>query len=197
MKQKSGGAFLQWHGKGNHASMVDAAILGVTEVDVHVNANPTPTACRRVAELPLLRPHHPGMRTRNATRRVRRTAYSWGSMKVCRQGGRRCRTMTSACASRIAAWVEQARCLLCVLFGSRARGGSIVKGDVDLALHFAKLPDPARRLQIIGELQDTCGSDDVDVAFLHLRTDPVLRFEVFRTGRPLARLARVCSSTRR
>jgi hypothetical protein len=61
----------------------------------------------------------------------------------------------------------------------------MVKDDVDLALHFEELPDATRRLQIIGELQDTCGSDDVDVAFLHLHTDPVLRFEIFRTGRPL------------
>ena len=28
-----------WHGKGNYASMVDAAILGATEVDVSFNAN--------------------------------------------------------------------------------------------------------------------------------------------------------------
>jgi predicted nucleotidyltransferase len=86
---------------------------------------------------------------------------------------------------RLAAWAERAGCLLCVLFGSRANNGPIVRGDVDLAVRFKELPDPARRLQIIGELQDACGPHAVDVVFLHRDTDPVLRFEIFRTGRPL------------
>lgn len=82
-------------------------------------------------------------------------------------------------------WAEESGCRLCVLFGSRARAGPPVERDVDLALWFEKLPDPARRLRIIGELQDACGSDGADVVFLHERTDPVLRFEVFRGGEPL------------
>lgn len=87
--------------------------------------------------------------------------------------------------ARIAAWAERAGCLLCVLFGSRANGGPVVRGDVDLALRFEELMDPPRRLRIIGELQDACGPHEVDVVFLHGNTDPVLRFEIFRTGRPL------------
>ena len=82
-------------------------------------------------------------------------------------------------------WVEASGAHLCVLFGSRAGNGPQVKGDVDLALRFSKLPSPDRRLEILGELQDVCGVPDVDLVFLHERTEPVLRFEIFRTGRPV------------
>lgn len=74
---------------------------------------------------------------------------------------------------------------MCVLFGSTATGAGAVEGDVDLAVWFEPLPEPRRRLAMIGELQELCGSRPVDVVFLHRDTDPVLRFEVFRTGRPL------------
>lgn len=56
---------------------------------------------------------------------------------------------------------------------------------MDLAVVFPELPGPERRLAVIGELQDLCDPATVDVVFLHPDTDPVLRFEVFRTGEPL------------
>lgn len=86
---------------------------------------------------------------------------------------------------RLCAWAEDSGCRLLVLFGSRAGSGPVVKGDVDLAVDYLKLPDPRQRLVIVGELQEICGSDMADVVFLHRGTDPVLRFEVFRGGQPL------------
>lgn len=80
------------------------------------------------------------------------------------------------------AWARAGGCRLCVLFGSRAGDGSVVRGDVDVALLFPDLPSPERRLAILGELQDACGAEEIDVVFLHPGTDPVLRFEVFRGG---------------
>lgn len=72
-----------------------------------------------------------------------------------------------------------------VLFGSSAVAGASRARDVDLALSFRELPGPARRLAMIGELQDLCGARRVDVVFLRPETDPVLRFEIFRRGTPL------------
>lgn len=82
-------------------------------------------------------------------------------------------------------WASGAGCRLCVLFGSTATGSGGVEGDVDLALSFDAVPEPRRRLAMLGELQDLCAPRRPDVVFLHTETNPVLRFEVFRTGRPL------------
>jgi len=79
-------------------------------------------------------------------------------------------------------WAEASACRLCVLFGSRAGTGPTVKADVDIALDFAEFPGPDTRLDIIGEIQALCGEAMADVVFLHARTDPVLRFEIFRQG---------------
>lgn len=87
--------------------------------------------------------------------------------------------------SRLCAWAETSGCRLCVLFGSRASGTPSVKGDVDVAVQFADLPAPERRLEMVGEMQDLCGASMADLVFLHVRTDPVLRFEIFRTGIPV------------
>jgi hypothetical protein len=74
---------------------------------------------------------------------------------------------------------------LCVLFGSRAGSHPRPGADVDVALAFGKLPAPERRLQIIGRLQTAVGAAAADVVFLHAGTDPVLRFEIIRSGRVL------------
>lgn len=87
--------------------------------------------------------------------------------------------------NRLGDWARDAGCRLCVLFGSKAGAGPEVEGDVDVALDFPDLPGPERRLDIIGEIQDLCGSSSADVVFLHPGTDPVLRFEVFRGGFPV------------
>jgi predicted nucleotidyltransferase len=82
-------------------------------------------------------------------------------------------------------WARQSGADLCVLFGSRAAPAPRVTGDVDVAVLFASLPSPERRLKLLGELQGACGGDDADLIFLHEQTEPVLRFEIFRTGKPV------------
>lgn len=84
---------------------------------------------------------------------------------------------------RLAAWAEASGSRLCVLFGSRAGAKAPSSSDVDVAIQFPTLPPPERRLELIGEVQDICGSAMADLVFLHVRTDPVLRFEIFRSGR--------------
>jgi predicted nucleotidyltransferase len=71
---------------------------------------------------------------------------------------------------------------LCVLFGSRGRSSGTARSDVDLALSYRVMPSPEQRLQIIGLFQAAAGHVPVDVVFLHRDTDPVLRFEIFRSG---------------
>lgn len=79
-------------------------------------------------------------------------------------------------------WAERSGCDLCVLFGSRAGGGPRVAGDLDVAARFPSMPSPDRRLRLIAELQSAAGPERADLVFLHEDTDPVLRFEIFRTG---------------
>jgi len=87
----------------------------------------------------------------------------------------------------LADWARSAGCRLMVLFGSAAAGPERAARarDLDVALWFRPLPPPERRLAIIGELQDLVDPRRVDAVFLTPDTDPVLRFEVFRGGRPL------------
>lgn len=91
---------------------------------------------------------------------------------------------------RLAAWAEASGSRLCVLFGSRADAEPTSSSDVDIAIQFPTLPPPERRLELIGEAQGICGSAMADLVFLHLRTDPVLRFEIFRSGRPVFEAAK-------
>lgn len=98
---------------------------------------------------------------------------------------------------RLHTWAERSGVRLCVLFGSQvgadaANAGAgaaspspSARSDVDIAIQFPTLPPPERRLELIGEAQDICGEAMADVVFLHLRTDPVLRFEIFRSGTPV------------
>lgn len=87
--------------------------------------------------------------------------------------------------TRLGRWAEASGCRLLVVFGSSARGGPGPARDVDLAVSFPELPPPEERLALIGRLQDIVHPRDVDIVFLRPATDPVLRFEVFRTGVPL------------
>lgn len=82
-------------------------------------------------------------------------------------------------------WAEDAGCRLVVVFGSRASGRSGPMSDLDVAVDFSEMPEPLRRLRIAGEIQDRLEADRADVVFLHPGTDPVLRFEIFRHGRPV------------
>lgn len=77
-----------------------------------------------------------------------------------------------------------AGCRLAILFGSAAAGQERAR-DVDVALAFDEMPEPARRLELIGEIQEITHPRPADVVFVHRDTSPVLRFEVFRQGRPI------------
>ena len=106
-----------------------------------------------------------------------------------RPGGDESRGEGSAVAdgtkAQLARWAGASGCHLLVLFGSSASGKAKRPRDVDLALLFADLPGAERRLSIIGELQDLCGRQRVDVVYIRPETDPVLRFEIFRHGTPI------------
>jgi predicted nucleotidyltransferase len=88
-------------------------------------------------------------------------------------------------AEELAGWATRNRCRLMVLFGSAGRGRTGRLSDLDIAIDLDPVPIPERRLRMIGEIQELCGDRTADVVFLHRGTDPVLRFEVFRTGRAL------------
>jgi predicted nucleotidyltransferase len=77
-----------------------------------------------------------------------------------------------------------AGCRLAILFGSSAAGQERAR-DVDVALAFDELPEPARRLELLADVQEITHPRPADVVFLHRDTSPVLRFEVFRQGRPV------------
>jgi predicted nucleotidyltransferase len=89
-------------------------------------------------------------------------------------------------AAALGEWARRAGCDLLVVFGSAAAGRAHPRSDIDIALLFDPMPEPELRLEMIGQLQDVCGHGrSVDVVFLHRDTDPVLGFEVFRTGVPI------------
>ena len=82
-------------------------------------------------------------------------------------------------------WAKTAPCKLLIVFGSSARQQTHPRSDVDIGVMFDELPPPERRLSMIGEIQDRCGRARADVVFLRSATDPVLRFEIFRSGIPI------------
>ena len=74
-----------------------------------------------------------------------------------------------------------------MLFGSAAVApeGRGPASDLDIAVEFPELPPPEDRLEVIRELQALVDPQSVDVVFLHGELDPVLRFEIFRSGQLL------------
>lgn len=93
--------------------------------------------------------------------------------------------VTADVRKALGAWAEEEGCRLLVVFGSAAEDRASATSDLDLAVQFDTLPGPGARLRMIGELQDRCAGRPVDVVFLRPATDPVLRFEVFRSGEPV------------
>jgi predicted nucleotidyltransferase len=89
------------------------------------------------------------------------------------------------CDEALGRWAREAGARLLVLFGSAVNGEPGPMGDIDLAVEFAELPSPRRRLEVIGELQALVDPRMADVVFLHRDLDPVLRFEIFRGTRVL------------
>jgi predicted nucleotidyltransferase len=93
--------------------------------------------------------------------------------------------LTEETRQALRTWAERSGCNLLVLFGSSASPTRTQPRDLDLAISFPELPGPEQRLRTIGELQDACSPRTVDVVFLHPGTDPVLRFEIFRSGKAI------------
>lgn len=86
---------------------------------------------------------------------------------------------------RLARAAAATGCRLAILFGSMADPKKDRAKDVDVALEFDELPGPRRRLALLREMQEATSPRAADVVFLHRDTSPVLRFEVFRGGRPI------------
>lgn len=86
---------------------------------------------------------------------------------------------------RLARLAASVGCRLAIIFGSHAGPAEDRARDVDVALEFDRLPEPIRRLELIGEVGKIAHPRPADVVFLHRDTSPVLRFEVFRRGRPV------------
>lgn len=93
--------------------------------------------------------------------------------------------LTAETSAALASWARATGLRLLVVFGSASEGTAQAGSDVDIAVDLLPLPSPTRRLEMIGQVQDACGPRRADVVFLTRDTSPVLRFEVFRTGRPL------------
>jgi predicted nucleotidyltransferase len=68
-----------------------------------------------------------------------------------------------------------------LVFGS-ARDGLLPtdRSDLDIALYLDRPPDLDERLRLIGLIQDNVGFDEVDVVFLNVTEDPILRRETLK-----------------
>ena len=68
-----------------------------------------------------------------------------------------------------------------LVFGSASSGRPPSdRSDLDLALHLDHEPDLDERLRLIGIAQDAAARDDVDVVFLNVSRDPILRRETLK-----------------
>lgn len=84
------------------------------------------------------------------------------------------------------AWARGRQARLLVVFGSAAAPeGRGSPGDLDIAVEFSEVPHPDERLEVVRELQALVDPLRVDVVFLRRGLDPVLRFEIFRSGQPI------------
>jgi predicted nucleotidyltransferase len=87
--------------------------------------------------------------------------------------------ITPALTGELVRWSEREGLTLCVLFGSRATGRARRESDYDLAL--SPVPAPLRRIAWQVELEDLV-SGAVSVVILSPETEPVLGWEIARTG---------------
>jgi predicted nucleotidyltransferase len=68
-----------------------------------------------------------------------------------------------------------------LLFGSASSGHLPTdRSDIDIALYLDHEPDLDERLRLIGVAQDAVACDDVDVVFLNVVRDPILRRETLK-----------------
>lgn len=68
-----------------------------------------------------------------------------------------------------------------LLFGSASSGRMPTeRSDIDLALYLDHEPDLEERLRLIGLAQEASACEDVDVVFLNVVRDPILRRETLK-----------------
>jgi len=79
-------------------------------------------------------------------------------------------------------WCQVRPVQLCVLFGSQASGQVHSRSDVDLAIWPTHSLSPLTRLSWLHELE-TVLARDVSLVLVSPELDPVLGFEIVRTGR--------------
>jgi len=79
-------------------------------------------------------------------------------------------------------WCQARPVHLCVLFGSQTKGQAHSRSDVDLAIWPAHSLPPLTRLSWLRELE-TALAQDVSLVWVSPELDPVLGFEIVRTGR--------------
>ena len=73
---------------------------------------------------------------------------------------------------------------LFIVFGSYAKEKARPQSDIDIALVLENEKDYANKLLLIFELEGIF-QKQVDLVLLKPTTEPLLRFEIFSTGRPL------------
>ncbi|HVS02195.1 MAG TPA: nucleotidyltransferase domain-containing protein [Thermoanaerobaculia bacterium] len=91
---------------------------------------------------------------------------------------------TAQLVEGVAAWYRRRAVRLCVLFGSRARGGARRESDLDVALWVDSPPPAAHLLVWRRELTRDAGVP-VQLVLVTPSLDPVLGFEIARDGEPL------------
>lgn len=94
-------------------------------------------------------------------------------------------TEKTSMEERLARAAASTGCRLAILFGSAAGPAKDRARDVDVALEFDELPGPRRRLTFLQDMEEVTPPRMVDIVFLHRDASPVLRFEIFRCGRPI------------
>ncbi len=93
--------------------------------------------------------------------------------------------MKAAIIKHLKRWCQKNHIDLCVLFGSQVTGKTHAGSDVDIAILSLKQSDLFKQwLHLNGELEDLFGHP-IDLVILEPDTDPVLRLEIFRHGKPL------------
>jgi len=81
-------------------------------------------------------------------------------------------------------WCQKHKIDFCLLFGSSVTGKVHQNSDIDLAIFSAKNGLLQKKLQLIGELEDTIDAT-VDLTILHADISPLLLHEIMTKGKLL------------
>ena len=86
--------------------------------------------------------------------------------------------------SRITDFCDRNNIGLFIIFGSHAKARVRPHSDIDIAIALEEQKSDVDKLHLIFELEGIF-QEQVDLVILKPTTDPLLRFEVFSTGKPL------------